>query len=568
MENRRAYTAYGILTILLLYSIRTFDLKRQRLRHQLELEHEHAEKLEEVDRMKSRFFANISHEFRTPLTLILGPVEQIISDNINESVKKNANLIKKNANNMLSLINQLLDISKIDSGKLGLQAAYQNIIPFLKGIVMSFESLAAMKSVKLFLNYSKDEVMVYFDKEKMETILKNLLSNSFKFTPNGNQISVSLTEINGSGVEIKVKDTGIGISEIELPKIFDRFYQVNSAHNREHGGTGIGLSLVKELVEIHHGLIAVDSKIGEWTEFKIILPLGKEHLTPQEIVSSEDVALPDNHPADKSEFISLTHHDDQVKNLIRNKNIILIVEDNIDVREFIKDSLGNEYHYEEAENGEEGVKKAFDIIPDLIISDVMMPKMDGNDMTRALKTDQRTSHIPIILLTAKSGQENRIEGLETGADDYLTKPFDAKELHIRIDNLINLRKKLQEIYSAYKFAVLTKSKHKLKDIDVQFMERILKVIEDHISEENFTIENFGNEVGMSRSQMFRKIKALTGKSCSVYLRSVRLAKAKAMLQGREANISEIAYSVGFGSPSYFAHCFKEEFGFAPSELVK
>ncbi|RPI59986.1 MAG: DNA-binding response regulator, partial [Ignavibacteriales bacterium] len=267
-------------------------------------------------------------------------------------------------------------------------------------------------------------------------------------------------------------------------------------------------------------------------------------------------------------FISLTHHNNQVKNLITNKNIILIVEDNIDVREFIKDSLGNDYHYEEAENGEEGVKKAFDIIPDLIISDVMMPKMDGNDMTRALKTDQRTSHIPIILLTAKSGQENRIEGLETGADDYLTKPFNAKELHIRIDNLINLRKKLQEIYSADKFAVIAKSKHKLKGIDVQFMERILKVIEDHISEEEFTIENFGKEVGMSRSQMFRKIKALTGKSCSVYLRSVRLAKAKVMLQGREANISEIAYSVGFGSPSYFAHCFREEFGFAPSELVK
>ncbi len=563
-----AYTAYGILTILLLYSIRTFDLKRQRLRHQLELEHEHAEKLEEVDRMKSRFFANISHEFRTPLTLILGPVEQIISDNINEGVKKNAILIKKNANNMLSLINQLLDISKIDSGKLGLQAAYQNIIPFLKGIVMSFESLATMKSIKLFLNYSKDEVMAYFDREKMETILKNLLSNSFKFTPSGNEISVSLTEINGSSVEIKVKDTGIGISESELPKIFDRFYQVNSAHTREHGGTGIGLSLVKELVEIHHGLIAVDSKIGEWTEFKIILPLGKEHLTPQEMVSTEDLVLSDNHPADKSEFNSSTHNNNQVKNLITSKNIILIVEDNTDVREFIKDSLGNDYHYEEAENGEEGVKKAFDIIPDLIISDVMMPKMDGNDMTRALKTDQRTSHIPIILLTAKSGQENRIEGLETGADDYLTKPFDAKELHIRIDNLINLRKKLQEIYSADKFAVIAKSKHKLKGIDVQFMERILKVVEEHISEEEFTIENFGNEVGMSRSQMFRKIKALTGKSCSVYLRSVRLAKAKVMLQDREANISEIAYSVGFGSPSYFAHCFKEEFGFAPSELVK
>ena len=563
-----AFSSYGLILIFILYLVRTFDLKRQRLRHQLELEHEHAQKLEEVDIMKSRFFANISHEFRTPLTLILGPAEQMLSDHTNEGVKKNANLIKRNANNMLRLINQLLDLSKIDSGKLRLKAANQNIIPFLKGIVMSFESLAMMNMIKLCLNYSADKLMIYFDREKMETILINLLSNAFKFTPNGNEITVSLSEINENSVEIKFKDTGIGISESELPKIFDRFYQVKSAHTREHGGTGIGLALVKELVELHRGSISVDSKLGEWTEFKISLPLGKEHLADDEIVEIDENISMENLTVDKTEFVHSTNHNTNIENLITSKNIVLVVEDNKDVREFIIDSLGNDYHFEEAENGEEGIKKAEEIIPDLIISDVMMPKMDGNDMTRRLKTDQRTSHIPIILLTAKSGQENRIEGLETGADDYLTKPFDAKELHIRIKNLINLRKKLQEIYSSDKIAVLAKSKHKLKGIDVQFMERILKVIEEHISEEEFTIENFGNEVGMSRSQMFRKIKALTGKSCSVYLRSVRLAKAKIMLQNHEATISEIAYSVGFGSPSYFTHCFKEEFGYSPSEIAR
>jgi signal transduction histidine kinase/ligand-binding sensor domain-containing protein/DNA-binding response OmpR family regulator len=563
-----AFSAYGLILIFIIYLIRAYDLKRQRLKHQLDLEHEHAEKLEEVDRIKSRFFANISHEFRTPLTLILGPAEQILSNHAGDVAKKNAGLIKKNANNMLNLINQLLDLSRLDSGRLELKAANQNLIPFLKGMVMSFESIAIMKSIKFNLNVTEDELIVCFDREKMETIIKNLLSNAFKFTPIGKEISVSLLKENENSITLKVRDTGIGISKEQLPKIFDRFYQVNSAHTREHGGTGIGLALVKELVELHHGSISVDSKLGEWTEFKIILPIGKEHFIEQEVVENDNQLPIEKLTIDKTEFIHSTNHNSNLENLRTNKNIVLIVEDNRDVRDFIKDSLGDEYHFEEAENGEEGITKAEEFIPDLIISDVMMPKMDGNEMTRRLKSDHKTSHIPIIMLTAKSGQEYRIEGLETGADDFLTKPFDAKELHIRIKNLISLRKKLQEIYCSNTITSLAKSKHKLKGIDIQFMDRILKVVDEHISEEEFTIEDFGHEVGMSRSQMFRKIKALTGKSCSVYLRSVRLARAKNMLQNHEANISEIAYSVGFGSPSYFARCFKEEFGYAPSELVK
>lgn len=563
-----ALTGYGIITIFIIYLIRAYDLKRQRLRHQLDLEHEHAEKLEEVDKMKSRFFTNISHEFRTPLTLILGPAEQILSNHSDDMAKKNAGLIKKNANNLLNLINQLLNLAKLDSRRLELNASKQNIIPFLKGMLISFESLATMNSINFNLDVSENELMVYFDREKMGTIIKNLISNAFKFTPNGHEICVSLRKENENSIVIKVKDTGIGISEEQLPKIFDRFYQVNTAHTRDHGGTGIGLSLAKELVELHHGSISVDSRLGEWTEFKIILPIGKEHFNEDEIAEIENQIPIEKLQNEIPEIIHSINHISNPENLITNKNIVLVVEDNRDMREFIKDSLGDEYHFEEAVNGVEGIKKAEDIIPDLIISDVMMPKMDGNEMTRKLKLDHKTSHIPIILLTARFGQENRIEGLETGADDYLTKPFDAKELHIRINNLINLRKKLQEIYNADKLAALPRGKNKLKGIDAQFMDRILKVIEEHISEEEFTIENFGNEVGMSRSQMFRKIKALTGKSCSVYLRSVRLAKAKVMLQNHESTIAEIAYSVGFGSPSYFSHCFKDEFGYTPSELVK
>lgn len=563
-----AYSAYGAILIAFIFSIRAYDLKRARLKHQLELEHEHAQKLEELDRMKSNFFANISHEFRTPLTLILGPAEQILSEKISTPIQQSLTLIKRNANHLLHLINQLLDLSRLEVGKLKLNAVEQNIIPFVKGMIMSFESAATANSIRLTFSYAENVIPVFFDSEKLETVLKNLISNAIKFTPPNHEISAYILKASDSLVQIKIKDTGIGIPENEIPKIFDRFYQVQSAHTRLHGGTGIGLALAKELVELHKGRIRVVSKVSEGTEAIIELPLGKDHLSKEQIVDYDiERDAQSSHEAEIDELIPRPKNH-EMKSYATNKDIILIVEDNPDVREFIKSSLGDEFTYDEAENGKDGIKKALEVIPDLIISDVMMPILDGNEMTRQLKSDNKTSHIPIILLTAKSGLDNKLEGLETGADDYLTKPFESKELLIRIKNLILLRKKLQGLYSSQSLSSITKSKNKLKGIDAQFLERILKVIDDHISEEEFTIEDFGHEVGMSRSQMFRKIKALTGKSCSVYVRSVRLAKAKIMLQNHEANISEIAYSVGFSSPSYFTHCFKEEFGYSPSELVK
>jgi signal transduction histidine kinase/DNA-binding response OmpR family regulator len=562
-----AFTAYGILALLFVYSIRMYDLKRHRLKHQLELEHEHAEKLEEIDRMKSRFFTNISHEFRTPLTLIQGPVEQILSDNLNEKTNKNANLIKNNANNLLYLINQLLDLSKIDSGKLQLNAARLNVISFIKGITMSFESLAIVNSVQLKLNLPSEEIQGYFDKEKLHTIIKNLLSNAFKFTPAGGKIKVTVKQNLSEEVQIVVSDTGIGMSDEERKKIFDRFYQVNNTHTLEHGGTGIGLAIAKELVELHKGQISVNSKLNLGTEFKITLPLGCQHLDPTEIVKSEELPLFEKIEINDSDFV---HHleKNQEKDVNHTtKNIILIVEDNADVREFIKYSLGSEYEYYEAEDGEAGLKKAYHIIPDLIISDIMMPKMNGNDMIRKLKSDQKTSHISIILLTAKSGQENKIEGLETGADEYLIKPFAIKELQLRVCNLLNLRKRLQEKISRGDFSII-KVEKKLSSIDEKFITRIKEVIEKHLSEEEFSIEEFAKEIGMSRTQLHRKIKALVGKSASQYVRSIKLNKAKQMIEEKKGNISEIAYSVGFSSPSYFTHCYKEEFGYPPRGIIK
>lgn len=452
----------------------------------------------------------------------------------------------------------------------------------------------------------KDFIELYFDREKMMKILTNLLSNAFKFTPEEGTVTVSIKEshaepalpagrfvsasstkpeipkrvrddISKRFVEIKIRDTGIGIPQEEIPKLFDRFYQVDSSFTKEHEGTGIGLALTKELVELHHGIISVESKQGEWSEFTVSLPEGKNHLMDDEIIKTEktEASIP---PVEQEVYkssvgktaadsITISINDEVIKDQLEEKTIILIVEDNYDMREYIKESLGNGYHIEEAVNGEQGVRKAEKIIPDLIISDMMMPKMDGNELTRILKNDEKTCHIPIILLTARSGQENKIEGLETGADDYLTKPFDTKELQIRIKNLIALRKKLQEKFSKFDIHPPVVENKKLSSYDEKFMYKVMDVIEKHIAEEDFSIEEFGNEVGMSRTQFHRKFKAITGKPASMFLRSLRLTRAKKMIEEQQGNISEIAYSVGFSSPSYFTKCFREEFGFPPSDLV-
>ena len=334
------------------------------------------------------------------------------------------------------------------------------------------------------------------------------------------------------------------------------------------------MALTKELVELHHGTISADSKPGEWTEFTIELPLGRSHLKDEEIVEERVILTPpereknlrENDTVGSSHFdrLSVTENNNEMD---EDKYIILVVEDNADVREYIKDSLGNDFEIAEAVNGEQGLSKAAQIIPDLVISDIMMPKMDGNELTKRLKNDEKTSHIPVILLTAKSEQESRLEGLETGADDYLTKPFDTKELKVRIKNLISIRRKLQEKYSKGDFVSVKRvDGKKLTNLEEIFMSKVTEAIEEHLSEEEFSIEQLGKEVGMDRVQLHRKLKALSGKSPSSYLRSVRLVRGRQMILEKKGNISEIAYSVGFSSPTYFTRCYKEEFGHLPSDL--
>ena len=560
-----AYIIYGFVIALVFTASTRIYLNRQRLKTQLALEREHAFKLEEVDKMKSNFYANISHEFRTPLMLILGPVEKLVSRIKDEDGQKQIGLIKGNARRLLNLINQLLDLARLEAGRLKLNAALGNIAQFVRGLAMEFESLAEQRDISLKVIMEKEDIEVYFDKEKMEKIIINLLTNAFKFTPAGGSITVNMHETQTNLLEIVIHDSGIGIPKSELTKIFDRFYQVDGSHTREHEGTGIGLALTKELVELHKGNIFIDSVEGHWTEVTITFPLGREHLSDSEIIEPSEYQL-GKVEALKPKIDTDLEADEAMNEHLIEKTIVLVVEDNTDVREYIRDALKETYHVEEASNGEQGFRKAEKIIPDLIVSDIMMPKMDGYEMTKKLRQDGKTSHVPIILLTAKSDKDSKLEGLGLGADDYLIKPFDSDELLARIKNLIETRKMLQEKFGAGTSVLHREERPKLSCLDEQFLNRVLVVIDEHISDEDFSIEEFGQDVGMSRSQIHRKLKALTGKSTSLYLRTVRLAKAKQMIEAKKGNISEISYQVGFSSPAYFSRCFKEEFGVAPSEI--
>lgn len=560
-----AYSFYVLFVLSLLYSIRRYELNRSHLKNQVKLDEVILREREQTDKMKSRFFANISHEFRTPLTLIFGPAKDVLEKTKEPDTKQSVGIIKRNASRLYELVNQLLDLSKLESGKMTLEAREQNIIPLLKGLVLSFMSLAERKNITLRFNTKEENLNVYIDNDKMEKIVNNLLSNAFKFTPEGGNIDFTV-EKQVKGVKIKISDSGIGISKDRLDKIFDRFFQVDGSQTREHEGTGIGLALTKELVELHKGKIKVESKEGKGTMVTVLLPLGKGHLKAEEIVKKEmpketGITIEDTKLIPEMEYRKEKTDIDLL--IDTEKPLLLIVEDNPDVRNYIISHLEGDYRIQEAADGEDGLKQALNHIPDLIISDVMMPKMDGFELCNKLKLDEKTSHIPVIMLTAKAASEDKIEGYETGADDYIMKPFDAAELKVRIKNLIAIRKKLQEKFSADDFVI----PKELSSIDERFLNKVLKVINEHISEANFSIELLSKESAMSKEQIYKKLKALTGKSPSLFLRSIRLVRAKKMIKEYKGTISEISYLVGFSSPAYFTKCFKEEFGNSPSDLL-
>ena len=546
-----------------------------------------AAKLLEMDRIKTRFFANISHEFRTPLTLILSPLEEMLSASKNGSQKNIFKMMRRNARRLLRLINQLLDITKLETGKMALHPSHGDLVAFLKTITDSFIPLAKEKQIHLQFNSSEDSIITYFDRDKVEKVVYNLLSNAVKFTSAGGKIEVIASAISdfrfrisearatspeiqnqkpevSDFIEITVKDTGIGIPADRLPHIFDRFYQIDdfkgeALHATSQQGTGIGLALVKELITLHHGAISVNSTEGQGTEFIVRLPLGRAQSVEGRVSDEKDEFLSALSPQPFA-----TNNNGQPTT--DNKEFILIVEDNADVRTYLRNSLSSNYQLIEAINGSEGIEKAKEHIPDLIISDVMMPEMDGFEFCRITKQNLKTSHIPIIILTAKVSDANKLIGLETGADDYLTKPFSLQELKVRIHNLIEQRRKLREKFSTE--FLLKPNDITVSSPDAIFLRQISGIIEANMANPDLTIEEVAAKLEMSRKQLHRKLRALTDQSPSQFIRSMRLQRAKQLLEQNAGNITEIAFNVGFGSSSYFTRCFREVYGVLPSEVER
>jgi signal transduction histidine kinase/DNA-binding response OmpR family regulator len=566
-----AYILYAAALLSILYLAWKMQVKRIRMAHEYEMSRFEAEKLHEVDEMKSRFFANISHEFRTPLTLILGPAKQIIAETEEGKIREELNVIYRNANKLLGLVNQLLDVSKLESGTMKLRTVPQNIVPLVKALALSFTSYAERKRITLTFNSTEDEIRAYIDKDKIEKIITNILSNAFKFTPEGGRIDVAVTREKDL-VNVSISDTGTGIPAQKLPKIFDRFYQVDGSHTKEQEGTGIGLSLTKELVELHKGTIEVESTEGKGTTFTIRIPLGREHLKPEEVCEPEEGEVKSDLAVGRVSFVpeEMMYHEETKAEkpdigsfTETDKPSLLIVEDNADVRNYIRDNVKKDYRILEAVDGEDGWKKSIEHMPDVIVSDVMMPKMDGFALCEKLKTDERTSHIPVILLTAKASSQDKIEGFATGADDYIMKPFEPEEVNARIRNLIEQRKRIHEHFR--KHGLFEIEEKKITPVDRKFLQRAVAVITEHMSDPGFGVETLAAAMAVSTSVLLKKIEALIGEPPIELIKRTRLNRAAQLIESKFGNISEIALEVGFSNPSYFAECFKKQFGLTPSQ---
>ncbi len=564
-----AYLCYTLAFGGLLYAFRRYELRRH-------LAHAEARHFKELDTLKNRLFTNITHEFRTPLTVILGMAEQVklevekleignsgnemnsgvISQFLNFS-NSSISLIKRNGQQLLHLVNQLLDLARLESGSMPLHYIHGNIVAFVKYLVESFHSFADSKDIRLHFLGELVELDMDYDPEKLQNIVVNLLSNAIKFTPAGGDIYFSLKKPNDSQLELDIRDTGIGIPPEDLPHIFDRFYQVDDSSTRLAEGTGIGLSVCKELVQLMGGSIHAESEMGLGSRFYILLPIAHQYAGKETIQTMMPDQLVDTFLPDKIQMTPLLINNDTAK-----RPLLLIIEDNADVISYLISLLSNQYEILSANNGLTGIEMAFEQIPDLIVSDVMMPGKDGFQVCETLKLDERTSHIPIILLTAKSNQSAKMEGLAQGADAYLSKPFYKEELLVRIEKLIANRKLLQQKYGKANFTKITKIIAPTGD--ELFLQKLVNMVEEHISDENFGMPELCKQSAMSRTQLFRKLKALTGKSATRFIRTIRLEKAKELLENTDMNIAEIAFETGFGSAAYFSRVFQEEYGMAPS----
>ncbi len=573
-KTKFAYLSYALLILLLLFISNRLALTRSRLNNRLKMERYKREKSEELNQIKTNFFTNISHEFRTPLTLILGPVNSLLQRGNSKEEHLNLNLIKRNTQRLLRLVDQLLDFQKLDSGQMKLKIVEGDLKNFIRQLCDDFNFIAEEKQIQFSFSAENDD-RYYFDKGIIEKILLNLLTNAFKHTNKGGSIHVGFSEDNEitkvhdalfrdelhhDCLEIAVNDSGEGISEAEARLIFKRFYKVDKIGKP---GWGIGLALVKELAELHFGQIVLSSKAGFGSTFIVRIPISTEYYKPFLVEETNEPSAPNE--IEKEIKIDFTDIDNEsVKR--KKKHVVLVIEDNEEVCDYIHHILSSTYKVVTSANGLDGFNKAIEIVPDVIVSDIMMPGINGLVLCEKIKENKATCHIPVILLTARSTIEHKIEGLKSGADSYIPKPFYPEHLLIRIKNLIDVRQSIIGKYNK-KFSI-EPSEINLKSKDEVFLNDAIKCVEQNLGESGFTVDHFCKEMGMSRMQLYRKLMAITGKSPLEFIRNIRIKRAAQLIEKERYTIAEITYMVGFIDLQYFRKCFKEEFGKTPSQFHK
>lgn len=548
VKSRNNLVIIGLLLAFLATTSISFLVYRTRKNRQL------VEEKEKVDRMKSRFFSNISHEFRTPLTLILSPLYELKQQPRFHSHGILLGQIERNAKRLLSLINQILDLSKLEAGKFSLRIVRDDLFSFMRRLASSYDSLAAYRNMTFRVVIPGDSYPFNYDPEKLEMIVNNLLSNAFRFEPDNGQVSLEVSGPAPSIVCISVKNSGSVIPEEQLRHIFDRYY---SAAEGSSAGTGIGLALVRELVDLYGGSIRASSSVETGTEFSLELPENPVNINTETPEKQRFAGTGEVYSEKKKLKESVPRESQQPK--------LLVIEDHTELRDFIKSSMSDDYNVITAENGLTGVEKAVRIIPDIILSDVMMPEMDGLDVCRLLKTNEHTSHIPIILLSARAGEEGILDGLRAYADDYLVKPFRVDELKQRMANLLRTLNELRERYS--KDLLYKHSPESIQPAEKVFLQKLMDILEKNISNEAFGVTELSTEIGMSRSQLHRKLMALIDMNASNFIRNYRLKRGRELLLNHAGTISEVAYLVGFNSPAYFTKCYREFFGVTPGEQL-
>ncbi|GAL68018.1 hybrid sensor histidine kinase/response regulator transcription factor [Jejuia pallidilutea] len=564
-----AFTIYALLILGALYFLLNILKSKTKLKHELELEHLEIERTKEINKTKLEFFTNISHEFRTPLALILGPLQQIIEDYRGSSkIYKKLLIIENSANHLLKLINRLMDFRKFENNLYKLEAAEGNIVKFLKEIYLSFTEYAENGGYDFNFICDEDQILVYYDRYKLERVFYNLISNAFRYTPKGGKITMRVKQ-HKNNITISVEDTGVGIAEEYQDKIFERFFEVavnNKPDNNYNKGTGIGLSIAKNIIELHKGDIKVTNNTNnQGSVFTVSLPLGKAHLNDTEILDDFKFSDDITQYVEQLENTEMNIEDDIDDVAEDHKSKILLVEDNKQLRKFIKGLLEKNYNIIEAENGKVAFKKAITETPDLVISDVIMPEMTGTELCSALKEELKTSHIPVILLTSRSSLIYKLDGLEKGADDYISKPFDIKEFVLRVNNVLQTRETFRKRFADND--ALKPEDVLVSSFDEKLYKKAIKIVKDNIGNEQFDIPFFCSELGVSRTMLFTKIKAWSTFTPNEFIMHFRMKRAAQLLEQGKMNISQISYKVGFKNPKYFSKCFQKQFGKTPSQYA-